>query len=217
MPHLYHVSREHCPERPRVEIFQGMDSSPPTPFSRRGFLVRGFAQALERAAGALSSSFLPASYIRPPGALPEAGFVAACTRCGDCGRACPVGAIITLPASAGFAGGTPALDLATTACIMCADMPCAAACPTDALTVPSDGWRGIRLGRLEIDESMCIAHRDVACGVCARVCPIGPAALALDERGRPALGDACTGCGACVVACVTAPSSLSVRPWAKVA
>ncbi|HEU4563862.1 MAG TPA: 4Fe-4S dicluster domain-containing protein [Gemmatimonadaceae bacterium] len=181
-------------------------------FSRRGFLRRGLAHALERAASAVAGTLAPSSYIRPPGALPEAGFIAACTRCGECARACPAGAILTLPPGAGLAAGTPALDPAATACLMCADMPCVASCPTDALSLPARGWSGVRLARIWIEEERCIAHRDVSCGVCARVCPVGEDALALDARGRPVPGDACTGCGQCVGACVTQPSSIRVQP-----
>jgi MauM/NapG family ferredoxin protein len=159
----------------------------------------------------------PQRHVRPPGALPEAGLVAACTRCGECARACPVGAIVMLPREAGIAAGTPTLDPAAVACIMCADMPCAASCPTDALTLPEDGWRGARLARLVVDDTRCIAHRGVECGVCARVCPLGAPALALDAGGRPLPGDACTGCGQCVSACVTAPSSLVIEPVREVA
>ena len=36
-----------------------------------------------------STSALPAQALRPPGALPEADFLAACVRCGLCVRDCP--------------------------------------------------------------------------------------------------------------------------------
>lgn len=184
---------------------------------RRAFFLRGFARAVERAADLVGRRLVRGAHVRPPGALPEAGLIAACTRCGDCARACPVHAISLLPPDAGLAAGTPVLHPETTACIMCADMPCAAACPTDALDVPQDGWSSVRLAFARIDAERCIAHRDVTCGVCARVCPVGSEALALDARGRPVLGDACTGCGACVTACVTAPSSILLELEREVA
>ena len=89
-------------------------------------------------------------YYRPPGALPEVGFMAACTRCGDCITACPVHAIMKVPADGGFAAGTPYLDPGFQPCVVCPDMPCARACPTEALTVPEHGWQGLRLGKLEL-------------------------------------------------------------------
>ena len=76
-----------------------------------------------------------------PGALPELGFLAACTRCGDCIPVCPVQAIVRAPTESGLAAGTPYLNIQVQACIACADMPCARACPTEALTVPA-AWMG---------------------------------------------------------------------------
>jgi ferredoxin-type protein NapG len=180
--------------------------------SRRAFFTTGLGRALEHAADALSQRIAPRAYVRPPGALPEAAFVGACTRCGDCVRACPAGAILTLDTSAGLATGTPVLEPAITACVMCAEMPCATACPTEALTVPADGWRAVRLAELAIDAERCIAYRDVSCGVCARACPVGEAAIGLDARGRPRLAAGCTGCGICISACVTTPSSIHALP-----
>jgi ferredoxin-type protein NapG len=150
-------------------------------------------------------------YYRPPGALPEVGFLAACTRCGDCITACPVRAILKVPADGGFATGTPYIEPSYQPCIVCADMPCAAACPTDALTVPPTGWRGLRIGVLELDPERCITFEGTACGVCAQSCPVGPAALTMDEGGHPVIrAEGCVGCGVCVRACVTHPSSLNL-------
>ena len=183
-----------------------------TGFNRRDFLFRGLTRAIERAGRALGDQIAPATHVRPPGALPEAALAAACTRCGACASACPTQVIVMLGQDAGIAAGTPVLDLASRACAMCADMPCATACPTGALAVPEHGWAAVRLAQLLVDSSRCITYRDVECGVCARACPVGPAALVIDERGHPRLGAACTGCGTCIAACVTSPSSLSAHP-----
>ena len=188
------------------------DERDPAPLDRRGFFTHGWRRALQEAVGAFSERMAPVAYVRPPGALPEPAFVAACTRCGACGEACPVHAIITLPSSAGLAAGTPTLDLSKQACIMCETMPCAAACPTPALDVPAWGWRDARIAKVAVDTTRCITWRDVECGICARVCPVGDEALKLDDRGRPVVGAACTGCGQCITACVTTPSSLTASP-----
>jgi ferredoxin-type protein NapG len=89
-------------------------------------------------------------------------------------------------------------------------MFCARVCPTGALLLPPDGWATEKLGLLELDTARCIAFQGIECGVCARVCPIGPAALDLDTQGRPVIGAACVGCGVCVRACVTSPSSFTL-------
>ena len=179
---------------------------------RRGFFSQGLTRAMQEAVGAFSERVAPVRHVRPPGALPEPAFVAACTRCGECASICPVHAITMLPATAGLAAGTPVLDVAATACIMCDGMPCAAACPTPALDVPPWGWRDVQMAEIMIDQGRCITWRDVECGICVRVCPVGEDALKLDERGRPVVGAACTGCGACIAACVTTPSSISAAP-----
>src|SRR5207253_2749655 len=65
------------------------------------------------------------------------------------------------------------------------------------------------VGVLELDPERCITFQGVSCGVCARACPVGEKALALDSGGRPVIRpEGCVGCGVCVTACVTSPSSL---------
>lgn len=184
----------------------------PGPLDRRSFFSQGFSRALREIVGAVEQRVVQAQYVRPPGALPEAAFLAACTRCGACAEVCPVHAITKLPPATGLAAGTPMLDVAVTACIMCETMPCAAACPTPALDVPAWGWRDAKMAQVSIDASRCITYRDVECGICARVCPVGEDALKMDDRGRPVIGAACTGCGQCLNACVTTPTSLVARP-----
>ena len=187
-------------------------SDSPGPLDRRAFFSQGLTRALREIVGAVEQKVVQAQYVRPPGALPEAAFLAACTRCGACADVCPVHAITKLPPSAGLAAATPVLDVAVTACLMCEAMPCAAACPTPALEVPAWGWRDAKMAQVTIDESRCITYRDVECGICARVCPVGEDALRMDDRGRPVIGAACTGCGQCLNACVTTPTSLRAQP-----
>jgi len=178
--------------------------------SRRGFLSEALKLLAREAGGMLAEQVAPRRHFRPPGALPEPAFLAACTRCGYCVEACPAGAIITAPSSAGLAAATPVIIPETEPCIACDGMFCAQVCPTGALVPPADGWARERLGYLDLDTDRCIAFQGIECGVCARVCPIGPAALDLDARGRPVIGAACVGCGVCVRACVTSPSSLTL-------
>jgi ferredoxin-type protein NapG len=129
--------------------------------------------------------FAPRRFIRPPGAAPEPEFLALCTRCGDCVNVCPVHAIRVAPVAAGLAAGSPMLEPALQACIMCADMPCARACETGALVPPADGWRDVHLGDLRLDPDRCITFHGAACSACAEACPVGTAALAMDAQGHP--------------------------------
>ena len=154
----------------------------------------------------------PLPVFRPPGAIAEIAFLAACTRCGDCIDVCPPRAIIKAPPGAGLAAGTPMIDPSLQPCVVCDDMPCARSCPTDALIVPERLWDGYRLGWLELVPERCIVYEGVECGTCARVCPVGEEALSLDEAGRPVIhAEGCVGCGVCVRACVTTPSSLRLH------
>jgi ferredoxin-type protein NapG len=183
-----------------------------TPLDRRGFFQQGLGKLFGKAVEVVERRVAPGTHVRPPGALPEAAFLAACTRCGECTAACPVHAISPLGPDAGFAAGTPALRVELTACVMCLEMPCAAICPTDALAVPDDGWTRVKMARVDIHEGRCIAFHGTECGVCAQVCPAGGLAIRLDGDGRPRLGDRCTGCGTCIIACVTTPKSISAMP-----
>jgi ferredoxin-type protein NapG len=185
-----------------------MDAQAP---DRRGFFHEVFGRLAREVAARTERRIASRRYFRPPGAAPEMAFLASCTRCGDCIDVCPVHAIIKAPAEAGLAAATPVIDPAVQACVVCDDMPCARACETGALIVPANGWRGVRMGALTLDPERCIAFQGVACGVCARACPVGERALAMDGLGRPVIRmEGCVGCGVCVTACVTAPSSLTL-------
>ena len=169
----------------------------------RDALIRGVAASLDRA--------FPRRR-RPPGAGPEASFLALCTRCGDCVKACPHAAIHTyVPGVAGLAG-TPVLVPDTRPCHMCVGFPCAAACETGALEVPAtETWP---LGSVRVDESRCLAFAGPDCGACASLCPGGVDALEL-RRGRPAVDEAsCVGCGRCIEACPVLPAAIELLPLA---
>jgi MauM/NapG family ferredoxin protein len=180
----------------------------PSDTTRRGLLRSALGDWLERLMTHTEKRVVTRRYFRPPGALPEMGFLAACTRCGACSDACPPHAIVEVPRDGGLAAGTPQLELHIEPCIACPTMPCVAACPTGALSPPAQGWANHRIAVLEFYPERCLTFRDTPCRVCADACPIGERALAIDEAGHPVLRhEGCVGCGVCVRACVTAPSS----------
>ena len=183
-------------------------------FSDRRALFRGtFGKWLEDVVEKAERRVAPERHLRPPGALPEMAFLAACTRCGDCISACPPFALRKVPPSSGFGAGTPYIDPELQACTACETMPCVAACPTDALTLPPQGWAGYRLAALELVPERCVTFAGTPCRACADACPIGERALAIDTDGHPVLkAEGCVGCGVCVRACITRPSSFLLHP-----
>ncbi len=73
--------------------------------------------------------------LRPPGAIDEKDFLAACIKCGQCVQVCPVEAIILADAEDGFGIGVPHIESRTQACdFSCDALQCILACPTGALS-----------------------------------------------------------------------------------
>lgn len=147
---------------------------------------------------------------RPPGAIAEAAFLAACTRCMACVEACPHRAIYTLAPSVKLGAGTPVMVPDERPCHQCEGFPCAQSCEPRALRPPTGAaWR---LGRVEVDPSACLPFRGPECGACAGLCPTPTPALRL-RLGRPVIdADLCVGCGLCMPACPTRPVALRLAP-----
>lgn len=179
---------------------------------RRHFFRKTLGRLVEEVAERTERRVIPQKYFRPPGALAEVAFIAACTRCGDCLEVCPAHAIFNAPPGAGLAAGTPVIEPVAQPCVACDEMKCAVVCPTDALIPPKNLWDGYQMAELELFPERCMAFRNVECGVCARACPLGEKALALDSGGRPFIKiEGCVGCGVCVRACPSTPSSLELH------
>ncbi|MCP4872538.1 MAG: 4Fe-4S dicluster domain-containing protein [Proteobacteria bacterium] len=134
---------------------------------------------------------------RPPGAGPEAEFLQDCTSCGDCASACPHAAIGVLPAGAGKAAGTPAMDTQKNPCHLCEDMPCIEACEPGAL-LPLE-LSDVLLGLAEINQASCFAFQGPECGACVGACSV----QAISQvNWKPVIDpQVCNGCGLCVPAC----------------
>ncbi|MBL8791989.1 MAG: 4Fe-4S dicluster domain-containing protein [Rhizobiales bacterium] len=73
--------------------------------------------------------------LRPPGAIAEDDFLAACIKCGQCVQVCPVQAIKLADGDEGYGLGVPYIDARQQACdFSCDAVQCVLACPTGALT-----------------------------------------------------------------------------------
>ena len=152
--------------------------------------------------------------IRPPGALPEKDFLAACTRCGICVRDCPYDILKLAKIGDDVPTGTPYFTARTGPCEMCEDIPCIPNCPTGALDHSLVDINKAKMGlAVVVDQETCIAFLGLRCEVCFNVCPIRGKAITLDYQHNKRSGkhakfipvvhsSDCTGCGLCEKACI---------------
>ena len=170
------------------------------------------------------SAALPATALRPPGALVEPQFLGACIRCGLCVRDCPYHTLELAKPEAPVTSGTPYFSARSIPCEMCEDIPCVKACPTGALDPSLTDISKARMGlAVLIDHESCLNFLGLRCDVCYRVCPVIDKAITLDmvpnlRTGRHAMflptvhSDACTGCGKCEKSCVLQEAAIRVLP-----
>ncbi|MBI5366196.1 MAG: 4Fe-4S dicluster domain-containing protein [Planctomycetes bacterium] len=139
--------------------------------------------------------------VRPPGALDEAAFLAACIRCTLCADVCEPRAIRLFGPGAGHLQGTPYIRPETAACNLC--LRCGPACPTGAL-LPLAQKTLARMGTAVVDEALCVSTNGTGiCGACYTVCPLRGKAITQGSRFRPTVHPAvCVGCGLCEEACI---------------
>ncbi len=185
-------------------------------FVRDGILV---PLSLAVAGGAVSTIFLRKGdarnfYLRPPGAIEEKRFLAACIKCGKCAQLCPYNSIRMAGPEAGVGTGTPHIVAREIPCYLCPDIPCAKACPSGALDSSLQEVEKIRMGTAVIvDRENCLSIRGLRCEVCYRQCPLIDRAITIEPRHNTRTGvhtimepvvhrDKCTGCGICENACV---------------
>lgn len=153
------------------------------PSSRRNFLL-----------GRFSRHKTP---LRPPWSLAEDLFLQACTRCGECSKACPTHIITDREA------GYPIIDFAEGECTFCGD--CVNACNSGALKRGAEAlpW----LVRAVIGEN-CLIRQRIDCRICFEQCEADAISFApktgAGTMSLPVINaEKCTGCGACVGPCPT--------------
>ena len=167
---------------------------------------------------------LPPAAIRPPGALPEKEFSAACIRCGLCVRDCPYDILHLAKPEEPMSTGTPYFVARQAPCEMCEDIPCIKNCPTNALDHSLKDINKAKMGlAVLVDHETCLNFLGLRCDICYRVCPVIDKAITLepqinDRTGKHALfipvvhSDHCTGCGKCEKACPTEVAAIKVFP-----
>lgn len=173
---------------------------------------------------ARNATALPPAALRPPGALPEKDFAAACIRCGMCVRDCPYNMLMLAKPEDPMTTGTPYFVARQAPCEMCDDIPCVKACPTKALDHSLTDIAKARMGlAVLVDHETCLNFLGLRCDICYRVCPVIDKAITLDPQTNARTGshtlfipvvhsDACTGCGKCEKACPTEIAAIKVFP-----
>ena len=197
--------------------------------SRRAFLAAaagGLTLAgLERSslAGLLSPEasrgvLWPETHLRPPGALPEAAFLARCLRCGLCMRACPTNGLQPARLAAGLEGlFSPVLVPRRGPCEPDCNQ-CGRLCPTGAITpLALAEKRWAKIGGAVVHNNRCLAWaEDKSCLVCQEVCPNG--AIEIVQAGElptPApvvKAFKCSGCGYCEQHCPVRVPAITIQP-----
>ena len=142
-------------------------------------------------------------WLRPPGAVDEALFSERCTKCGDCAKVCPYGSITFHPLN-----GTPIIFADRMPCYLCEDMPCIAACATEAL-LPVEGRAQIRMGLAVVSHQVCTAGQ--GCHACASKCPTEALSMDFDRQRLVVTTERCVGCGLCEQVCGTVNDHVAIR------
>jgi len=194
---------------------------------RRAFLAAGLAglglAGLQRSS--LASLLGPEAVrgvledcLRPPGALPEAAFLARCLRCGLCMRTCPTNGLQPAWLAAGPEGiFSPILRPRRGPCEPDCNL-CGQVCPTRAITpleISEKHWA--KIGGAVVHNNRCLAWaEDKSCVVCQEVCPYGAIEL-VQTTGAPApvprlIAAKCFGCGYCERHCPVRVSAITVLP-----
>lgn len=157
------MNAERMDATPRETADRGKGAAPDDPKRRRFLRTMGLVGGL---VGAALLGLVPVvrgwfTRLRPPGALPEKDFLAACIKCGQCVQVCPVEAIKLADMGDGAGVGTPWIDPRKQACdFSCDGLQCVLACPTGALSHELDYPHQADMARaVVVRPDLCLAVR----------------------------------------------------------
>ncbi|WP_242523076.1 ferredoxin-type protein NapG [Thiocystis minor] len=141
-----------------------------------------------------------------------------------CVRDCPYDMLHLARLGEEIPTGTPYFIAREAGCEMCEDIPCVAACPTNALDHDLTDIRDAEMGlAVLIDQENCIAFQGLRCEVCFNACPLRNEAITLDMQHNERSGKHarfipvvhsghCTGCGKCEEVCILDQAAIKVLP-----
>jgi len=159
--------------------------------------------------------------IRPPGALPEADFLATCIRCGVCMKACITNTLQPALLDCGVEGlFTPKALLRYAACEQTCNL-CGKVCPTQAIrNLELEEKKYARMGTAVILKEKCLVwEQDKTCLICDEQCPYNAIVFKVAEGFRRpfVIENKCNGCGFCEHACpVEGGAAIVVTPLGEV-
>ncbi len=139
-------------------------------------------------------------FLRPPGAWPEAEFLARCLHCGQCAEICPFDCITLRTGWNIFLGGagTPQIYPVAAPCVLC--MHCTTVCPSQAIQPVT--LEEAKTGQSRLDRQVCFTWtRTILCRTCFERCPKKGRAIVLQDGIYPNITTECAGCGTCEHVC----------------
>lgn len=140
--------------------------------------------------------------VRLPWVRDELEFVDACSRCGDCIKACPENIVIKGD------GGFPELNFSRGECTFCTD--CVTSCSEDLFASLDDHPWSLKA---DITDE-CLSVKKVVCIICKEQCEAEAISFIpkVGSVSQPILDlEKCTGCGACVKPCPAKAIKLSYQ------
>lgn len=181
--------------------------------SRKEFLREAFGFWRKRradASGPKAGGNPTYRFIMPPGVAGRDAYLRDCDQCYDCVGACPHLALQVCRDETSPLEGYPVIEPRRQPCYLCADFPCIAACPTDAL---QEAFDQRPLGTAIILEEFCFSFQGSFCQACVNNCPLTGQAIYFNPEGHPEVSaEKCTGCGVCTYSCPAESPAIVIKP-----
>jgi len=155
--------------------------------------------------------------IRPPGAIPETQFLAACIRCGECMKSCLTNTLQPSLWESGLEGlWTPRMELRLAPCEQDCNV-CGKVCPTQAIrSLDLEEKRHAKVGTAVLRKEQCLVwSQNKLCLICDEICPYNAIVFRpVEGYRRPVVvASKCNGCGYCEQKCpVRGESAIVVVP-----